>query len=160
MPQWAGSAGTSCLLRSARRQGVRLAGRPQVLDERGLYNGGMEHTTLSPAVQPVLASVPLRHRAVPCPDRYQKRTSHGMILGENGEKMSKVARQRDQPRRLHRRYRGGRDRGCTKFHGAFDQAIPWSTNGARRCRRFLDRVMAAEGYHQGRRGLPEGLSYP
>ena len=104
------------------------------------YNGGMEHTTLH------LLYSRFWHRflydigAVPCPEPYQKRTSHGMILGENGEKMSKSRGNVINPDDIVKEIGADAFRLYEMFMGAFDQAIPWSTNGARGCFRFLERV--------------------
>ncbi len=104
------------------------------------YNGGMEHTTLH------LLYSRFWHRflydigAVPCPEPYVKRTSHGMILGENGEKMSKSRGNVINPDDIVSEIGADAFRVYEMFMGAFDQAIPWSTQGARGCYRFLDRV--------------------
>ena len=104
------------------------------------YNGGMEHTTLH------LLYSRFWHRflydigAVPCPEPYVKRTSHGMILGENGEKMSKSRGNVINPDDIVKEIGADAFRLYEMFMGAFDQAIPWSTNGARGCFRFLERV--------------------
>jgi len=104
------------------------------------YNGGMEHTTLH------LLYSRFWHRflydigVVPCPEPYQKRTSHGMILGENNEKMSKSRGNVINPDEIVSEIGADAFRLYEMFMGAFDQPIPWSTQGARGCRRFLDRV--------------------
>ncbi len=104
------------------------------------YNGGMEHTTLH------LLYSRFWHRflydigAVSCPEPYIKRTSHGMILGENGEKMSKSRGNVINPDDIIDEIGADAFRVYEMFMGAFDQAIPWSTQGARGCYRFLERV--------------------
>ena len=104
------------------------------------YNGGMEHTTLH------LLYSRFWHRflydigVVPTPEPYQKRTSHGMILGADGEKMSKSRGNVINPDDIVDELGADAFRMYEMFMGAFDQAIPWSTDGARGCRRFLDRV--------------------
>ena len=104
------------------------------------YNGGMEHTTLH------LLYSRFWHRflydigVVPTPEPYQKRTSHGMILGADGEKMSKSRGNVVNPDQIVDELGADAFRMYEMFMGAFDQAIPWSTEGARGCRRFLDRV--------------------
>ncbi len=77
---------------------------------------------------------------VSAPEPYQKRTSHGMILGENNEKMSKSRGNVINPDDIVKELGADAFRMYEMFMGAFDQAIPWSTNGARGCRRFLERV--------------------
>jgi len=104
------------------------------------YNGGMEHTTLH------LLYSRFWHRflydigVVPTKEPYQKRTSHGMILGENGEKMSESRGNVINPDEIVNELGADSFRMYEMFMGAFDQAIPWSTQGARGCRRFLERV--------------------
>ena len=104
------------------------------------YNGGMEHTTLH------LLYSRFWHRflydigLVPTSEPYQKRTSHGMILGSNGEKMSKSRGNVVNPDEVVDELGADAFRLYEMFMGAFDQAIPWSTDGARGCRRFLDRL--------------------
>ena len=104
------------------------------------YNGGMEHTTLH------LLYSRFWHRflydigVVTTPEPYQKRTSHGMILGENGDKMSKSRGNVVNPDDMVNEYGADAFRLYEMFMGAFDQAIPWSTQGVRGCRRFLERV--------------------
>ena len=104
------------------------------------YNGGMEHTTLH------LLYSRFWHRflydigVVPTAEPYAKRTSHGMILGEDGEKMSKSRGNVINPDEIVEKMGADAFRLYEMFMGAFDQAIPWSTDGAYGCRRFLDRV--------------------
>jgi leucyl-tRNA synthetase len=100
----------------------------------------MEHTTLH------LLYSRFWHRflydigVVPTKEPYLKRTSHGMILGENGEKMSKSRGNVINPDDIVNEIGADSFRMYEMFMGAFDQAIPWSTKGARGCRRFLERV--------------------
>jgi leucyl-tRNA synthetase len=104
------------------------------------YNGGMEHTTLHLLYSRFWHLFLYDIGAVTTPEPYQKRTSHGMILGENGEKMSKSRGNVINPDDCIADIGADATRLYEMFMGAFDQAIPWSTNGARGCRRFLDRV--------------------
>ena len=104
------------------------------------YNGGMEHTTLHLLYSRFWHLFLYDIGAVTSPEPYQKRTSHGMILGENGEKMSKSRGNVINPDDCIAEIGADATRLYEMFMGAFDQAIPWSTNGARGCRRFLDRV--------------------
>ena len=104
------------------------------------YNGGMEHTTLHLLYSRFWHLFLYDIGAVPSPEPYQKRTSHGMILGENGEKMSKSRGNVVNPDDCIAEIGADATRLYEMFMGAFDQAIPWSTNGARGCKRFLDRV--------------------
>ena len=104
------------------------------------YNGGMEHVTRH------LLYSRFWHRflydigEVPTPEPYAKRTAQGMILGADGEKMSKSRGNVVNPDEIIAEIGADAFRMYEMFMGAFDQAIPWSTNGARGCRKFLDRV--------------------
>ena len=104
------------------------------------YNGGMEHVTRH------LLYSRFWHRflydigEVPTPEPYAKRTAQGMILGSDGEKMSKSRGNVVNPDEIVAEIGADAFRMYEMFMGAFDQAIPWSTNGARGCRKFLDRV--------------------
>ncbi len=104
------------------------------------YNGGMEHTTLHLLYSRFWHKVLYDMGYVPTPEPYQKRTSHGMILGENGEKMSKSRGNVINPDDIVKEFGADTFRVYSMFIGAFDQAIPWSYQGVKGCRRFLDRV--------------------
>lgn len=104
------------------------------------YNGGMEHTTLHLLYSRFWHKFLYDIGAVSCPEPYTKRTSHGMILGENGEKMSKSRGNVINPDDIIGEIGADAFRVYEMFMGAFDQAIPWSTQGARGCYRFLERV--------------------
>jgi leucyl-tRNA synthetase len=104
------------------------------------YNGGMEHTTLH------LLYSRFWHKAlydmgyVPVPEPYQKRTSHGMILGNNGEKMSKSRGNVVNPDEVVAQYGADTMRLYEMFVGDFEKAAPWSDTGIKGCKRFLERV--------------------
>ena len=104
------------------------------------YNGGMEHTTLHLLYSRFWNLFLHDIGAIPNKEAYQKRTSHGMILGANGEKMSKSRGNVINPDETIAEIGADAFRMYEMFMGAFDQAIPWSTEGARGCRRFLERV--------------------
>ena len=104
------------------------------------YNGGMEHTTLHLLYSRFWNLFLYDIGAIPNKEPYQKRTSHGMILGANGEKMSKSRGNVINPDDTIAEIGADAFRLYEMFMGAFDQAIPWSTEGARGCRRFLERV--------------------
>ncbi len=104
------------------------------------YNGGMEHTTLHLLYSRFWHLFLHDIGAISAPEPYQKRTSHGMILGENGEKMSKSRGNVINPDDIIDEIGADAFRVYEMFMGAFDQAIPWSTKSAKGCRRFLDRV--------------------
>jgi leucyl-tRNA synthetase len=141
MPQWAGSSWYFLRYMDPHNDGALAS--PEALSYWSpvdWYNGGMEHTTLH------LLYSRFWHRflydigVVPKPEPYQKRTSHGMILGENGEKMSKARGNVVNPDDMVSEYGADAFRLYEMFMGAFDQAIPWSTQGVKGCRRFLERV--------------------
>ncbi|NLD33872.1 MAG: leucine--tRNA ligase [Clostridiales bacterium] len=141
MPQWAGSSWY--FLRYCDPHNDQAFASQQALDywlPVDWYNGGMEHTTLHLLYSRFWHLFLHDIGQVKAPEPYQKRTSHGMILGENGEKMSKSRGNVINPDDMIDEIGADAFRMYEMFMGAFDQAIPWNTNGARGCRRFLDRV--------------------
>ncbi len=103
------------------------------------YNGGMEHTTLHLLYSRFWHKFLYDIGEVPTPEPYAKRTSHGMILGENGEKMSKSRGNVVNPDDIVRDYGADTMRLYEMFIGDFEKAAPWNTNGIKGCRRFLER---------------------
>ena len=141
MPQWAGSSWY--FLRYCDPKDDKAFASPEALEywmNVDWYNGGMEHTTLHLLYSRFWHQFLYDIGAVPCAEPYQKRTSHGMILGEDGQKMSKSRGNVINPDDTIAEIGADATRLYEMFMGAFDQAIPWSTNGARGCRRFLERV--------------------
>ena len=108
------------------------------------YNGGMEHTTLHLLYSRFWHKFLYDIGVVPTKEPYMKRTSHGMILGENGEKMSKSRGNVINPDDIVNEYGADTFRLYEMFIGAFDQATPWSVNGVKGCRKFLERVWALQ----------------
>lgn len=104
------------------------------------YNGGMEHTTLHLLYSRFWHKFLYDEGYVPTPEPYMKRTSHGMILGENNEKMSKSRGNVINPDDLIEEYGADTLRTYEMFIGAFEQSTPWSNNGLSGCRKFLERV--------------------
>lgn len=104
------------------------------------YNGGMEHTTLHLLYSRFWHKFLYDIGVVGCQEPYKKRTSHGMILAEDGRKMSKSFNNVINPDDLVIEYGADTVRTYEMFIGAFDQTIPWSTAGVKGCRRFLERV--------------------
>ena len=104
------------------------------------YNGGMEHTTLHLLYSRFWHKFLYDCGLVPCQEPYVKRTSHGMILGENNEKMSKSRGNVVNPDDMVREFGADSLRLYEMFIGDFEKAVPWSYNGIKGCRRFLDRV--------------------
>ena len=104
------------------------------------YNGGMEHTTLHLLYSRFWHKFLYDEGLVPTQEPYQKRTSHGMILGENGEKMSKSRGNVVNPDDIVEEFGADTLRTYEMFIGAFDLSAAWSQDGVKGCRRFLDRV--------------------
>lgn len=104
------------------------------------YNGGMEHTTLHLLYSRFWHKFLYDIGVVPGPEPYSKRTSHGMILGDNNEKMSKSRGNVVNPDDIVRDYGADTLRTYEMFIGDFEKSVPWSENGVKGCRRFLERV--------------------
>ncbi len=103
------------------------------------YNGGMEHTTLHLLYSRFWSKFLYDIDTVPYKEPYLKRTSHGMILGENGEKMSKSRGNVVNPDDIIRDYGADTMRLYEMFIGDFEQAAPWNTQSIKGCKRFLER---------------------
>ena len=141
MPQWAGSSWY--FLRYTDPNNDEALASPEALKywmPVDWYNGGMEHTTLHLLYSRFWHKFLYDEGIVNTPEPYQKRTSHGMILGENGEKMSKSRGNVVNPDDIVRDYGADTLRTYEMFIGAFDLAASWSEDGVKGCRRFLDRV--------------------
>ena len=141
MPQWAGSSWY--FLRYTDPKNDEALASPEALKywlPVDWYNGGMEHTTLHLLYSRFWHKFLYDQGVVPTPEPYQKRTSHGMILGENGEKMSKSRGNVVNPDDIVNEYGADTLRTYEMFIGAFDLAASWSEDGVKGCRRFLDRV--------------------
>ncbi len=104
------------------------------------YNGGMEHTTLHLLYSRFWHKFLYDIGAVPTVEPYTKRTSHGMILGENNEKMSKSRGNVVNPDDIVEMFGADTLRTYEMFIGDFEKSVSWSMNGVKGCRRFLDRV--------------------
>lgn len=104
------------------------------------YNGGMEHTTLHLLYSRFWYKFLYDIGVAPEPEPYKKRTSHGMILGENNEKMSKSRGNVVNPDDVVAEYGADTLRMYEMFIGDFEKSVPWSTDGVRGCKRFLDRI--------------------
>ena len=141
MPQWAGSSWY--FLRYTDPDNKEALASKEALDywmPVDWYNGGMEHTTLHLLYSRFWHRFLYDQGVVPCPEPYQKRTSHGMILGSNGEKMSKSRGNVVNPDDIVREYGADTLRTYEMFIGAFDLSAAWSEDGVKGCRRFLERV--------------------
>ena len=109
------------------------------------YNGGMEHTTLHLLYSRFWHKFLYDIGVVPTCEPYAKRTSHGMILGENGEKMSKSKGNVVNPDEIVATYGADTMRLYEMFIGDFEKSAPWSSDSIRGCKRFLDRTFALLG---------------
>ena len=141
MPQWAGSSWY--FLRYTDPKNENALASKEALDywlPIDWYNGGMEHTTLHLLYSRFWHRFLYDQGVVPTKEPYQKRTSHGMILGSNGEKMSKSRGNVVNPDDIVREYGADTLRTYEMFIGAFDLSASWSEDGVKGCRRFLDRV--------------------
>ena len=141
MPQWAGSSWY--FLRYTDPKNETALASKEALEywmPVDWYNGGMEHTTLHLLYSRFWHKFLYDGKVVPCPEPYQKRTSHGMILGSNGEKMSKSRGNVVNPDDIVRDYGADTLRTYEMFIGAFELSAAWSEDGVKGCRRFLERV--------------------
>ena len=140
MPQWAGSSWY--YLRYMDPHNSDALASKEALDywhQVDWYNGGMEHTTLHLLYSRFWHKFLYDIGVVPTKEPYAKRTSHGMILGANGEKMSKSRGNVVNPDDIVNEYGADTLRLYEMFIGDFEKAAPWSTNSVRGCRKFIER---------------------
>lgn len=141
MPQWAGSSWY--YLRYMDPHNTKALASPEALQYWSpvdWYNGGMEHTTLHLLYSRFWHKFLYDIGVVPTKEPYQKRTSHGMILGTNGEKMSKSKGNVINPDDIIEEFGADSFRVYEMFMGPFDQTAAWSMESIRGCSKFLDRV--------------------
>ncbi len=141
MPQWAGSSWY--FLRYIDPHNDEAFASKEALDywmPVDWYNGGMEHTTLHLLYSRFWHKFLYDIGVVPCKEPYMRRTSHGMILGENNEKMSKSRGNVVNPDEVVDEFGADAFRTYEMFIGAFDQSTPWSQQGLKGCFKFLERV--------------------
>ncbi len=154
MPQWAGSSWY--FMRYCDPTCATGVASKEALDywlPVDWYNGGMEHTTLHLLYSRFWHKFLYDIGVVSSPEPYAKRTSHGMILGENGEKMSKSRGNVVNPDDIVGEYGADTMRLYEMFIGDFEKSAPWNTASIRGCRRFLDRAWDLS------EGLTDGDSY-
>lgn len=140
MPQWAGSSWY--FLRYMDPHNKEALASKEALNYWSpvdWYNGGMEHTTLHLLYSRFWHKFLYDIGVVPTPEPYAKRTSHGMILGENGEKMSKSRGNVVNPDDIVQQYGADTMRLYEMFIGDFEKAAPWNDKGIKGCRRFVER---------------------
>ncbi len=143
MPQWAGSSWY--FMRYCDPCNDEAFASKEALDywlPVDWYNGGMEHATLHLLYSRFWSKVLYDLGFISCPEPYLKRTSHGMILGEDGEKMSKSRGNVVNPDDVVEEFGADTMRLYEMFIGDFEKSAPWSTNSVKGCRRFLDRFAA------------------
>lgn len=141
MPQWAGSSWY--FLRYMDPDNDQAFASKEALDYWNpvdWYNGGMEHTTLHLLYSRFWHKFLYDIGEVPTAEPYKKRTSHGMILGDNNEKMSKSRGNVINPDDIVKEFGADTLRTYEMFIGDFEKSVPWSENGVRGCRRYLERV--------------------
>ncbi|MBR5995643.1 MAG: leucine--tRNA ligase [Eubacteriaceae bacterium] len=158
MPNWAGSSWY--YLRYTDPHNDKALADPEALKywlPVNWYNGGMEHTTLHLLYSRFWHKFLYDIGVVPTPEPYAKRTSHGMILGENNEKMSKSKGNVVNPDEVVASYGADTLRTYEMFIGDFTQAAPWSENGVKGCKRFLDRVFKLPDMVKPGRGYSPAL---
>ena len=158
MPQWAGSSWY--FLRYTDPQNDNALASPEALKywtPVDWYNGGMEHTTLHLLYSRFWHKFLFDIGVVPTPEPYAKRTSHGMILGENGEKMSKSRGNVVNPDDIVNDYGADTLRMYEMFIGDFEKAAPWSSSSIRGCQRFLERYWNMQGILSQETGIRTSL---
>lgn len=151
MPQWAGSSWYFLRYMDPHNDNA-LASREalEYWSPIDWYNGGMEHTTLHLLYSRFWHKFLYDIGVVPTKEPYNKRTSHGMILGENGEKMSKSRGNVVNPDDIVNQYGADTMRLYEMFIGDFEKAAPWNSDSIKGCRRFIERFwnlqeIAADG---------------
>jgi leucyl-tRNA synthetase len=158
MPNWAGSSWY--FLRYTDPHNDNALASPEALKywmPVDWYNGGMEHTTLHLLYSRFWHKFLYDIGVVPTPEPYMKRTSHGMVLGENGEKMSKSRGNVVNPDDYIKEYGADAFRMYIMFMGAFDQPIPWNTQGTKGCRKFLERVWRLQDMISDAQGVRDSV---
>ncbi|NLA76799.1 MAG: class I tRNA ligase family protein, partial [Clostridiales bacterium] len=158
MPQWAGSSWY--FLRYCDPHNNDALASKEALDywlPVDWYNGGMEHTTLHLLYSRFWHKFLYDIGAVPTKEPYAKRTSHGMILGENGEKMSKSRGNDVNPDDIVKEYGADTMRLYEMFIGDFEKAAPWNSASIKGCKRFVDRFWGLQEIVCGGEGCSEAL---
>lgn len=158
MPQWAGSSWY--FLRYMDPHNDEALASKEALEYWSpvdWYNGGMEHTTLHLLYSRFWHKFLYDIGVVPTKEPYMKRTSHGMILGENNEKMSKSRGNVVNPDEVVEEFGADAFRTYEMFIGAFDQSTPWSQQGLKGCYKFLERVWNLQSIVNDEEGYSDDL---
>ena len=148
MPNWAGSNWYYLAYILLGNQKSKIKNQKDIWDKKKIkywmpvdwYNGGMEHTTLHLLYSRFIYKFLYDIKIAPAPEPYQKRTSHGIVLAEDGRKMSKSFGNIINPDDTIKQYGADTLRVYEMFMGPFDQAIAWNTQGVKGVFRFLNRV--------------------
>lgn len=158
MPQWAGSSWYFLRYMDPHNNDA-LASKEalEYWNQVDWYNGGMEHTTLHLLYSRFWHKFLYDIGVVPTKEPYMKRTSHGMILGENNEKMSKSRGNVINPDEVVDEFGADAFRTYEMFIGAFDQATPWSQQGLKGCYKFIERVWNLQNIMTDEDGLSSDL---
>ncbi len=158
MPQWAGSSWYFLRYMDPHNNDA-LASKEalEYWNQVDWYNGGMEHTTLHLLYSRFWHKFLYDIGVVPTKEPYMKRTSHGMILGENNEKMSKSRGNVVNPDEVVDEFGADAFRTYEMFIGAFDQATPWSQQGLKGCYKFIERVWNLQNIMTDEEGLSSDL---
>lgn len=158
MPQWAGSSWYFLRYMDPHNdQALASKENLEYWSPVDWYNGGMEHTTLHLLYSRFWHKFLYDIGVVPTKEPYQKRTSHGMILGANGEKMSKSRGNVVNPDEVVDTYGADTMRLYEMFIGDFEKAVPWSENGVKGCRRFLERVWKLQDMMNDEEGISKDM---
>jgi len=160
MPNWAGSSWYYLAYAMFGNRKSKIKNQKYVWDKKRLkywtpvdwYNGGMEHTTLHLLYSRFWNKFLFDIGAAPVSEPYKKRTSHGMILGKGGEKMSKSRGNVVEPDSLIKQFGADNVRLYEMFMGPFDQAITWDHNGIAGTTRFISRVLGINENRNFKRG--------
>ena len=158
MPQWAGSSWY--FLRYMDPDNKDALASKEAIEYWGpvdWYNGGMEHTTLHLLYSRFWHKFLYDIGVVPTKEPYAKRTSHGMILGENGEKMSKSRGNVVNPDEIVKDYGADTMRLYEMFIGDFEKSAPWNTSSIKGCKRFLERTMSLMDMVSDEKGITKEL---
>lgn len=158
MPQWAGSSWY--FLRYMDPHNDKALASKEALEYWSpvdWYNGGMEHTTLHLLYSRFWSKFLYDIGVAPTKEPYMKRTSHGMILGENNEKMSKSRGNVVNPDEVVDQFGADAFRAYEMFIGAFDQSTPWSQQGLKGCYKFIERVWNLQQIVTDEEGYSEDL---
>ncbi|MBQ6239166.1 MAG: leucine--tRNA ligase [Firmicutes bacterium] len=158
MPQWAGSSWYYLRYMDPHNNDALASNEAlKYWSPVDWYNGGMEHTTLHLLYSRFWHKFLYDIGVVPTKEPYQKRTSHGMILGSNNEKMSKSRGNVVNPDEVVATYGADTLRLYEMFIGDFEKAVPWSENGVKGCRRFLERVWKLQEILTDEEGISKDL---